>query len=61
MWRVIAEQETGEELLCLDGISTQAEAEDVADRFYAEHPEWRRVWTEPMDDTTLLEALRWTD
>jgi len=46
LWRVIAEQETGEEIMVADHVEDEGEAQRIADKAMADHEEWRNAWIE---------------
>lgn len=46
MWRVIATQETGEEITVKVGIREYEDALALADKTFAEYEEWRDCWVE---------------
>ena len=46
LWRVIAEQETGEEIMVADRVEDEGEAQRLADKAIEEHEEWRNAWIE---------------
>lgn len=46
LYRVIAQQETGEEIMVRDQVRTEDEAWEIADTCLNDHPEWRAAWAE---------------
>ena len=46
LWRVIAIQETGEEIMVADLVPSQGEALKIMDKALQDHEEWRDAWVE---------------